>query len=67
MKMLLDKIDYYIKEVNLHDKVWKGITAPDIDIEDFILLNEEDRQDIFDTLDDKTKEKILKLQEGGLL
>ena len=65
--MLIDKLDYYIQEAELHDKVWKGITALDIDIEDFILLNEEDRKDIFDTLDEKTKEQIIKLQEGGLL
>ncbi len=65
--MLLDEINKYIKESDLNNKIWKSVTAPVIDINDFIKLNEEDREDIFDTLDGKTKEQIRKLQEGGLL
>ena len=65
--MLLDEIDKYIRESDLNNRIWKNVTAPEIGIDDFIRLNEEDREDIFDTLDDKTKEQIIKLQEGGLL
>lgn len=64
--MLLENIDKYIQEVELHDKVWKGIIMPEIDLEDYIALDEEDREEIYNLLDEKTKQQIIKLQEGGL-
>jgi len=65
--MLLDEIDKYIQEAELNEKIWKGVTAPKISIEEFIMLSEDDRVDIFDTLDEEVQQQILKLQEGGLL
>ena len=65
--MLLDKMDKYIQEVEIHDKVWKAITAAPIDIEDLTHMSKEERDEIFDILDEKLQEQIRKLEEGGLL
>jgi len=67
MKMLLEKIDKYIYESNLHDKVWNSITMPKIDLEDYITLDEDERELVFSSLDERVKEQIIKLKEGGLL
>ena len=65
--MLLDKIDKYIQESDLCDKVWNSITMPEIDIEDYIMLDEDEREVVFNSLDERVKQQITKLKEGGLL
>lgn len=65
--MLLDKIDNYISEVENHDRVWTGITASGIDVEEVMKMSQEQRNKIIHLLDEEMINKIKKLEEGGLL
>lgn len=65
--MVLDKISRYIYEINYKEK--KNIDALSFDdlVEKLISASETERQEIYECLDDETKEKIDALIEGGLI
>ena len=65
--MLLEKLDNYIYEAEKHDRVWREVNASSLSIEQIMRLSKEERIQIMEILDDKTINKIKRLEEGGLI
>jgi hypothetical protein len=65
--MLLEKLNNYIKECDLHDKVWSGVLAAGLELEDILSMNEDEINEVYDYLNEETKQQIEKLKEGGLI
>lgn len=67
INMLLERIDNLISEVENHDRVWTGITASGIDVNEVMKMSKQQRDKILHLLDEEMINKINKLEEGGLL
>lgn len=65
--MLMDKLDNYISEAEKHDRVWREVTASSLSIEEIMKMRKEERTQIMEVLDEKTINKLKKLEEGGLI
>jgi len=65
--MLLEKLDNYIYEAEKHDRVLREVNASSLSIEQIMRLSKEERIQIMEILDDKTINKIKRLEEGGLI
>ena len=65
--MLLDRLDEYICEAENEERVWRGIFAQYMDLDEIMGMNEKEREEVKKLLDDKTIKKLKKLEEGGLL
>jgi hypothetical protein len=65
--MLLNKIDKYISECDKYDKVLNSILTSGIELEDFLSMDENEREEIFEYLNEDIQKQIIKLQEGGLI
>jgi hypothetical protein len=65
--MLLEKLDNYISESEKHDRVWREVTASSFSIEEIMKMSKEERIQIMEILDERTINKIKRLEEGGLI
>lgn len=65
--MLMDKLDNYISEAEKHDRVWREVTASSLSIEEIMKMSKDERIQIMEILDERTINKLKKLEEGGLL
>ena len=65
--MLMDKLDNYISEADKHDKVWREVTASGLSIEEIMKMSKDERIQIMEILDERTINKLKKLEEGGLI
>ena len=65
--MLLEKLDNYISESEKHDRVWREVTASSFSTEEIMKMSKEERIQIMEILDERTINKIKRLEEGGLI
>jgi len=65
--MLMDKLDNYISEAEKHDRVWREVTASSLSIEEIMKMSKDERIQIMEILDERTINKLKKLEEGGLI
>lgn len=65
--MLIEQLDKYIVECDRHDKVWQGVLAAGLELEELLSMSEEEVNDLYDYLSEEVKEQYEKLKEGGLI
>jgi len=63
----MDKLDNYISEAEKHDRVWREVTASSLSIEEIMKMSKDERIQIMEILDERTINKLKKLEEGGLI
>lgn len=65
--MLIDQLDKYIVECDRHDKVWQGVLAAGLELDDLLSMSEDQIEEVYDYLSEEVKKQLDKLKEGGLI